>query len=218
MLRTILSLFLTGIFLGSGPCLISCGPFLVSFVAGAKKNYRESLGIWLIFSLTRLFAYLVLGIIAGFFSQEIVYRIYQGNTGLYLLLFGGVFILLIGLVIFWGGNKQLKICRILEERFVKRGIKSTIIFGLVIGFLPCAPLLAVLSYVVLVAGSWHKGLIYSLSFGLGTLISPLIVLVLLASMVPKLFSENAKFMKLFQKICGLIIILLGLELITRVFR
>src|SRR3989338_9489977 len=98
MLRICMSLFLSGIFLGSGPCLISCGPFLVTFIAGAKKGPKESFWIWLVFSSTRLFAYLVLGLLAGLFSQEIVYRMYQGNLGRYLLIFGGAFVLFLGTV------------------------------------------------------------------------------------------------------------------------
>jgi len=218
MLRISLSLFLSGIFLGIGPCLVSCGPFLVTFIAGANKGIKESLRIWLVFSLTKLFAYLVLGLIAGLFSQEVVYRIYQGNLVQYLLVGGGIFVLLIGLAMVFGNNQRIRICRILEERFVKRGIKSTVLFGLLIGFLPCAPLLAILSYIALISGTWYKGFWFSLAFGMGTLISPLIILAMLASLVPKLFSDQAKFFSVFQKVCGLIITLLGFELISRAFR
>jgi sulfite exporter TauE/SafE len=217
MLRICFSLFLSGIFLGSGPCLVSCGPFLVSFISGASKDFKESFRIWSIFSLTRIFAYTVLGFIAGLFSQEVVYRIYQGNFGRYLLIFGGIFLCFIGMVMILGGRKQNRICRVLEEGFIKRGIKSAAIFGLVIGFIPCAPLLAILSYIVLISGSWSKGMLYSFSFGLGTLISPLIILIFLASLVPKML-DKTKFFSIFQKLCGLIIGILGIGLIIKGIR
>jgi uncharacterized protein len=218
MLRICLSLFLTGIFLGSGPCLISCGPFLVSFIAGANKSPKESFWIWLVFSLTRLFAYVVLGLIAGLFSQEIVYRLYRGNFSQYLLFFGGAFVLFLGAVMMLGKMDRLPACRILEEKFIRRGIKSTVLFALVVGFLPCAPLLAILSYVMLIAGSWYKGALYSLAFGLGTLLSPLIILVLLASFIPKLLAQKNRMLGILQKVCGLVIVLLGLELILKGIR
>ncbi|MDP3143729.1 MAG: sulfite exporter TauE/SafE family protein [Candidatus Omnitrophota bacterium] len=214
MLRICVSLFLSGIFLGSGPCLVSCGPFLVSFIAGANKNLKESFRIWLIFSLARIFSYLLLGFIAGVFSQEIVYKIYQSNLGRYLLIAGGVFLLLIGILMMAGGLGRNKFCQALEARFIKKGMKSVAIFGLLIGFLPCAPLLAILSYIALISGSWYKGIWYSLSFGIGTLISPLIILAILASQVSKLLNKT-KFFAVFQKICGLIIFVLGWELIIR---
>jgi len=217
ILRICISLFLSGAFLGSGPCLISCGPFLVSFISGAKKNLKESFWLWLVFSCARVFSYLVLGLIAGIFSQEIIYKLYQNNLGQYLLIAGGAFLLVIGSVMILGVQSSNKVCRLLEEKFIKRGTKSAVLFGLFVGFLPCAPLLAILSYIVLVSGSWYKGLWYSLSFGLGTLVSPLIILVFLASLVPKIL-DKTKFLAVFQKICGLVILLLGLELIIRGIR
>ena len=90
-----------------------------------------------------------------------------------------------------------------------------ITLGLIIGFLPCAPLLAVLSYIGLISFNWRQSVFYSLVFGIGTLISPLILLVLGAGAISKILLNKPKIYHIFRFICGLIIILFGLQLILR---
>lgn len=211
-----LSLFLTGVFLGTGPCLISCGPFLLFFIAGAQKSPREGLLIWLVFSLARLFSYLVLGFSCGLLSQKVIHRFIGGNAGRYIGASAGIFIILVGLSMVLGKSVQRKICRQMETVFVKRSLKSASIFGLFIGFLPCAPLLAVLSYITMISGTWLKGIWYSFAFGMGTLISPLVILALLASLVPKMFSRKEHLLSVFQRACGLMIVFLGVLILIKI--
>ncbi|MDP2938968.1 MAG: sulfite exporter TauE/SafE family protein [Candidatus Omnitrophota bacterium] len=213
MLKVSLSLFLSGLFLGSGPCLVSCGPFLVSFIAGNKKSIRQSLWIWFMFSLSRIFAYLVLGAIAGFLSQEVIHQTYYGIISKYIFLLGGMFVMVIGVLMIFNKNSQLKICNILQEKLLKKETKSITLFGLIIGFLPCAPLLGILTYIVLISANVLKGVFYSLSFGIGTLVSPLIIMVICASFISKLLGSQEKLYTIFQRICGLIILFLGAQLV-----
>ncbi len=212
MLKIGLSLFLTGLFLGAGPCLISCGPFLVSFIAGNKKSFKESLWICLVFSLTRLFAYLVLGVIAGLFSQTVISGIYEKGLARWLFIGAGVFVSVIGLLMIIGKYPQIKICQVLKKSLLSKDTKSIAIFGLIIGFLPCAPLLGILAYVALISKSIARAVFYCFSFGVGTLISPLILMALCASAIAKLVGSQERVFSIFQKICGVIILFLGLQL------
>jgi sulfite exporter TauE/SafE len=92
------------------------------------------------------------------------------------------------------------------------------VLGLIIGLLPCAPLLAVFSYLGLVSRTWWHNLLYSLSFGLGTLLSPLLLLAGLTGLIPRfLQGKKELYYKIFSFISGLIIIFLGLQLAKRAF-
>jgi len=213
MLSIGLSLFLTGLFLGAGPCLVSCGPFLVSFIAGNKKDFKQSLRIWFIFSISRIFAYLVLGLFTGLLSQTLISKVYETILAKYLLIFGGLFVLLIGILMIINKFPQMKLCNCLEENLISKDKISIAIFGLIVGFLPCAPLLGVLTYVALISKSILKAVFYCFSFGLGTLISPLILMVICASYISKLLGSEVRIYNIFQKICAAIIIFLGYQLL-----
>ncbi|MFZ5801178.1 MAG: sulfite exporter TauE/SafE family protein [Candidatus Omnitrophota bacterium] len=211
-----LSLFLSGVFLGAGPCLISCGPFLLFFIAGAQKTLREGLLIWFAFSLARLFSYLLLGLGCGILSQKVVSRFIAGNAGRYFAMAAGVFIVSVGIAMLLGRSTQSRFCRQMETVFIKRGLKSAFAFGILIGLLPCAPLLAVLSYITLISKTWVKGVAYSFAFGLGTMVSPLVIIALLAALVPKIFFRKEHLLSIFSRACGLIIIFLGALILLKV--
>ncbi len=217
MLSIGFSLFLSGLFLGSGPCLISCGPFLVSFIAGNKKDFKQSLWIWLVFSLSRIFAYLILGILVGLFSQAILSSIYQKAILRYLFILAGFFVALIGILMLFDRLPKLKLCESLKKTFIQKSTKSMILFGLLVGFLPCVPLLGILTYVVLISKDVLKSVFYCFSFGLGTLVSPLIIMAVCASFIYKLLGSQERVYYIFSKICAVIILLLGLQLAYKGF-
>ena len=117
-----------------------------------------------------------------------------------------------------GKKKEKGFCAVLCRRFLEKDKKSIIIFGLIIGLIPCAPLLAAFSYMGLISKDWFTSLTYSFFFGLGTLISPLLVLAGLAGVIPRILADKqAVYGRIFNFICGGILVLLGLQLIRRVF-
>lgn len=214
------SLFFAGLMLGSGPCMVSCGPFLISYIAGTGKSVSASLKIYLLFSLARVFAYAMLSL-AVFFLGSFALQNLLGEYSKYIFISAGAFIIFIGVFIALGRGRDLSYARqvkgpwhLLQDNFLRQDFKSVIVAGLSIGFLPCPPLLAMLSYVGLISRSWPGSLLYGLSFGIGTLISPLIILSLFAGLIPRLFSDKTGFfIRVFNFVCGLIIIILGIRLI-----
>jgi sulfite exporter TauE/SafE len=217
MVRILLNLFLSGLLFGSGPCIASCGPILISYIAGTKKNISNSLLVYLLFSLGRVFVYISFSILiysAGVFFTER----FLGNISKYTIGFGGLFIIVIGLFMILGKRLEFKSCRVLEKKFLEEDKKTIITLGLVAGLIPCAPLLAILSYIGLVSKTWMNSLLYSLSFGLGTLLSPLILLVLLAGLIPRwLKDKNSAYNHLFNIFCGIVIVILGVRLLIKAF-
>lgn len=115
------------------------------------------------------------------------------------------------------GNKmESGLCRNLQNKFLERDKKSIMLMGLVMGIAPCAPFLAVLSYVGLIAKTWFQSLLYGLAFGLGTLISPLILLTAFSGLLQRwIGSRQLVFGRVFNALCALIIIFLGLQLIFK---
>ncbi|MFH1640508.1 MAG: sulfite exporter TauE/SafE family protein [Candidatus Omnitrophota bacterium] len=216
MLKICLSIFLWGLFFGSGSCIASCGPILVTYIAGTRKDNKKSLLVYFLFSLARIFTYLGLSLLIYFLGVFATEK-FLGNIFKYVLILGGLFIILIGFLMMLGKNPESKTCGLLKKKFLEQDKKTIIAFGLAIGLIPCAPLLAVLSYIGLVSKGWAVTLLYSFSFGLGTLLSPLILLVMLAGLIPRWLKDKASgYNRIFNFICGLIIVILGVKLLMRV--
>ncbi|MFH1457903.1 MAG: sulfite exporter TauE/SafE family protein [Candidatus Omnitrophota bacterium] len=213
MLNITFSLFLTGLLFGSGPCLATCGPILVSYVVGTCKDIPKGLKDYLLFSLARIFVYLVL-VQAVFFLGSFTLQRILGRYAQYLLILGGIFIAWIGVLMMLGKRPEFKFWQRVHKNIAGRDKQNLIGMGLVVGILPCAPLLAVLSYIGLTSKTWAHSLLYGVSFGLGTFLSPLIALVILAGFIPRvLMSRKAVYERVFSLICGFIIFFFGLRLI-----
>jgi len=203
-IKTLLGLFALGLSFGAGPCLATCGPILVSYVAGTRKNIPAGIRDYLIFSSCRIFVYVILGLLIYSLGRLAV-TAFMASYSRYIFILGGVFIVSIG--IFIATNKKI---------WFKN--KNLVIMGVTIGLLPCAPMIAVLSYIGLVSKSWLQSLFFSFSFGLGTLISPLILIVVIAGFIPKILEKTqALYSKVFGIICGAVIIFLGARLMIRGF-
>jgi len=213
MIKTVISIFVLGLSFGWGPCLASCGPLFLSFTAGTKKDIYKSLGSYFLFSFSRITVYIILGLLVFSFGRFIFDKL--SIFFKIILLIGGSFIVLLGLVMSLGQDFKFGICKLLHRHAIEKDKKSLIIFGLVLGFLPCIPLITVLSYSSLVAKTWLENIIYVFSFGLGTIFSPLIILSILSGFLPRILDGKSIYERIFRIICGLIIILLGIQLIRK---
>lgn len=205
MFKLIIALFLLGLSFGSGPCIASCGPVLISYVAAKRKDLLKSILTYLLFSFARILVYIALGLLiflAGKFTIENV----LGSFAKYIFIFGGFFIFILGFFICIGKNIKIK--------FFQRDKQNIFIIGLIIGLLPCAPLLVVLSYIGLVSKSWLQALLYSVSFGIGTVFSPLLLMVIIVSFFNSIIGNFKEiYCRVFNFLCGLVLMLLGIHLI-----
>jgi len=216
--KIIISLFISGLLFGSGPCIASCGPILISYIVGTRKDLFKSLIAYILFSLTRILVYLILSL-AIFFLGNLAMDRLLGNSFKYILIIGGVFIVSIGLLMILGKKLKWQSCHFLEKNILQYDKKSIVMLGLIMGLLPCAPLLAILSYIGLISKLWLTNLLYSFCFGIGTFLSPLILLTLLAGLFPRwLKDKKVVYERVFSFVGGLVIVFLGLQLIGRAFR
>jgi len=122
----------------------------------------------------------------------------------------GVFVLLIGiLTIISKEPLSSKYCSFLS----KGNLRNASILGLLAGFSPCLPLLGILNYIIIISHSPLEGLIYAFAFGLGTTISPVILLAGLSGKLAGDFSGNRKIKALIKIISSFVLIFLGAKII-----
>jgi sulfite exporter TauE/SafE len=218
MLNYIFVLFLNGIFFGSGPCIASCGPLILSFSIGNKKNFKESLKIWGVFSLSRLFVYIIIGLIAGIFNQVVLEKFYSSWFADILFICAGLVIILMGLTMLFNNKIPHNFCNKIDLNLIKKHKNGAAFLGLMAGFLPCAPLLGILCFIALISKSFIDSIVYSSSFGLGTFFSPLFILFIFAGAIPKALSKRPKVYIIFERLSAIIICYLGLSLIFSVLK
>jgi sulfite exporter TauE/SafE len=206
-----------GITLGWGPCLSFCSPILLPYIAATQTSWLKGLRAAIIFSLSRILAYMVLALIVVSIGRVIINKFYGHTIGISIYLLIGIFISLLGLVLFFGKKfESLQLCKILNIHTSGRGLKSLIILGILIGLAPCIPLFGALSYIAFVSKNLLEGIFLGFCFGIGTLLSPLVIFGLLAGGLPKTLFKNHKIFTIFNRICGLFLFYLGLKLIIKV--
>lgn len=203
-----INLFLIGLTLSFGPCLFFCSPIILPYIAATKKGWIDGLKSVFIFSVGRILAYLVLGILATFLGSAI-HEILAGKTEI-ILRSGGLIISSIGLIIVSGIGAKSSLCPGWCKELAGKGFLGTILLGLVVGFLPCMPLLGVLTYIAVTSRNLLDGLLYALFFGLGVLISPLFLLGPLASALSQLIAKNRILNWVFPRLCGIIMVIIGI--------
>ena len=207
-----LELFLSGLALGTGPCLFFCFPLLIPMVSGTREGWLEGLKATLIFSVSRLFAYVLLGLLTGLTGELLIRFIGQTKFSLYVWILGGLFIMLLGVLILLGEGHRFVPSRLLTGYNIEESLKSLAILGFIVGITPCAPLLGVLTYIALSVESPLVGTYYALSFGLGASITtPLVLAGIVAGGAPSFIFKTPRVHKLFKRSCGLILIILGVK-------
>lgn len=211
-----LSLFFSGLLFGSGPCIASCGPLLVSFIAGTGKSPLKGLYSYVLFSLSRVTAYEILSLLV-FFSGTLGAQNFQASHAKYILILGGGYCVLVGLLMLSGLSKEPHFYSVLKNKLLERGNKSILVMGFIVGLLPCGPLFAVFSYTGLIAKAWPESLVYAFIFGLGTFLSPLIILSVAAGGISRILPKKPLFQRALSGLCGIVIVILGILLFRRAF-
>jgi len=192
----------------------SCGPLLLTYIAGTGRSPREGIAAYTLFSLSRMVAYVVLSagaFVLGNFALEAAVARWQGA----IMTSGGVFIMCLAVLTLMGRDCRgiIKACR---GNLIERDKKSLFTLGLIAGFSPCAPLLGVLSYIAFVSKSFGASLLYGVSFGAGTCLSPLILLAGMAGFISRIGTRaKESYGRILRVLCALVLLALGAQLILR---
>ncbi|KYH39140.1 MAG: Cytochrome c biogenesis protein, transmembrane region [Candidatus Bathyarchaeota archaeon B23] len=209
----LLELFLMGLTLGVGPCSLFCLPLLLPYIAGAREDWLGGLRAALTFSLSRLTAYMLLGLLAGLSGRFIA--LISGGLAPLLWLLGSLLVILLGILILLGGELRPPMLIPLSKLLIEGDLMSMGLLGFIVGITPCAPLLGVLTYITLSASGPLMGALSALCFGLGSaLITPIIALGVAAGLLPRLIFRDRRVYSLFRRVCGALLILLGVRLMA----
>ena len=207
--------FITGITLSWGPCLSFCTPLLLPYIAATQKGWFSGLKATLAFSLARIASYALLSLFSALLGQSLLRTFYESNVRLVIYILASFFILLLGMIILIGKYPRPHICQFLSKQVGSESLKGMVLLGMFVGIMPCMPLLGVLTYIAFTSQNILEGVGLGLIFGLGTLISPLILFGPFASVISSLLFKKPLVYKIFNRICGLILIYLGMGMIIR---
>ena len=201
--------------MGVGPCSLFCLPILIPYVAGTREGWVEGLKATFAFSLSRLSAYTLLGLVAGFSGELLINLLGGTEFSFYIWSIGGLFVSLLGALILLGGELKMASCRLLMRYTIDDSLKSMGLLGFVVGITPCVPLLGILTYIALSVKSPLVGAFYALCFGLGaSVITPITVIGIVAGVAPRLIFKNPRIYEIFKRSCGLLLLLMGARLIA----
>jgi sulfite exporter TauE/SafE len=211
-----IELFVIGITGSFGPCLAFCSPVILPYIAATRHSWREGLRTTLLFLFTRLVAYVLLGLLAGWSGRLLTVWLHQFDYLIFLG--GGIFISFLGLLIIFGKEPGHRLCQTLRRQVVDNSIKGPILLGFTVGILPCLPLLGVLAYIALKTQNIWQGAFYGFAFGVGKFISPLVPFGVLASTLPAGLIKSHKVYLFFTRLCGFILSLIGINLLIASWR
>lgn len=208
--KEIIKFFIAGITLGSGPCLLICLPILLPYITAKGTDLKTGLKLTIIFSLSRLISYSLLGLLSVLAFKAVSSIL--GPQGEWIKFIAGIFIVIIGLTYFIGKIPHIS-CRFLHKYLIDKSNWNMFILGLLIGFSPCPPLVAILTYLACMAKDVFWGFIGGFSFGLGTFISPLIPAGAAAGLFSYNIKQSPRIFLIIRIICSLVLIYFGIRLI-----
>ncbi len=214
LIATLGALFVTGLTVGVGSCMLACAPVVALYVAGTTDGWRAGLRATLVFSLARLSAYTLLGAIAGGIGMGLVSHLREEVFVSWVQLGAAAFVVLLGLLIAVGHHPHVHLCQYLSRHTVQNSTLSMALLGFLIGIAPyCAPFLGILTYIAFALRDIPLGALCGLAFGLGAaLITPLLVVGPAAGILPRVF-KTPILLQIFRRASGVILLLFGMRLV-----
>ena len=213
----LLKMFAAGMAMGNGPCLFFCAPVVLPCIAGMPgieedaSRWKTGLKLAVVFSLSRLFSYSVLGLMSVVLYRFVFETL--GAYGRYLNWILGVLVVLLGTVYLISSGRGIfghgTFCGLWDTKISGSSVPSMVIFGMLVGFSPCPPLLGSLTYIAATAGDPTGGLLLGFSFGLGTLLSPLILLGMLTGFMVDKIKRSGRSLLIIRAISAAVLIYFG---------
>ncbi len=168
-----------GLTMGLTACTVTCLPFMGTWVLGRGGSVRGALRDTGLFLLGRLFAYSLLGALAGALGGWLAHA-----------LDSGIGHAAIGLASITAGAWLLLPARRQACATMRRAATMPpVLLGFSLSLTPCAPLAALLAACA-VSGGGIEGMGYGLSFGLGAALTPLLLLLPLLGLFGDKLREN----------------------------
>jgi len=203
-----IKLIIAGFVMGWGPCLTYTAPLLLPYIGATKRTWQGGLQTGIAFSIGRLLALAILGgLVTVAFSRINQFFPPQRSGWLYGIV--SLFMIVMGVLIVLGKGFRMPF----GNKLLNRGTEGMFLFGFLMGVAPCVPYVAILTYIACVAeNDVLAGVWYATVFALGTAIAP-IVLATFMGFIPGKVLKSSKFFKIFQGVCGVVLIIFGFQLL-----
>jgi sulfite exporter TauE/SafE len=199
----------------AGPCLLSCSPVLITYVAGSGKRLAGVLKDIFVFLSGRLSAYIILGAVAGA-SGALLKTLSGPAAAAFFRPLGGAVAVFFGIIVLF--DKGYPSCECVTPRQKAFNYGGLFALGFAVGMMPCAPLVALLFEIALMSRGAFDGAAYASSFGIGTFLSGMAVVGATAGIltwVPARMLKSREGIFTFRIICAGLLILTGIILILR---
>ncbi|NLF88700.1 sulfite exporter TauE/SafE family protein [Candidatus Bathyarchaeota archaeon] len=210
-----LSAFVGGLAFGLAYCTASCLPVVAGYIAGVGSGFKQSVKITAIFNGGRILAYTIIGAVVGVFGELLRFFVSESAITpfqIYSSLAFGVVTIAIGAMLMWkirkpsGCECKPSDAAVTAGRIKRYGVDfGAFTLGFTRGLIICTPLILLLSTsltLVDAAGS----IAVALLFGVGTSISPILIL---GGVTGWLLNKAPLFRKWISIAGGLILIFLG---------
>jgi sulfite exporter TauE/SafE len=120
----------------------------------------------------------------------------------------------VGILVILGKGLKLQV----GTGLLQKSNYSMAVFGFLIGIAPCAPYIAILTYIACSAEhSILTGVLYAALFAAGTAGAPIVLGAFMGLVSEKVY-RSKRLRRVFQLICGGVLILFGARLIYLIFR
>jgi sulfite exporter TauE/SafE len=203
-----IKLIFAGFAMGWGPCLTYTAPLLMPYIGATATTWHDGLKVGVAFSIGRLLALAILGgLVTVVFSR--INQLFPPQRSGWLYGIVSLFMIVMGISIILGKGFKMPI----GDKVLKRGIENMLLFGLFMGVAPCVPYVAILTYIACIAeNDILSGMWYATVFALGTSVAPIAIGTFMG-FVPGKVLKSIKLLKIFQTMCGIVLILFGFQLL-----
>ena len=202
-----------GLLYGLTFCASACLPYIVSYIAGIGAGFKKGVIVTTIYNAGRIVAYAIIGTVVGLVSATISEDFFSGYQQYSAIAFSAITIF-IGATILM--KKQGTPCDCKQQTPDRFGISKitnrfdlkAFFMGFTRGFILCPPLIALLVYAA--TFSQINSTIMAVLFGLGTALSPLLIL---GGATGWLLNKAPLFSKWLSRIGGIALVVMGLSVL-----
>ncbi|MEJ2126689.1 MAG: sulfite exporter TauE/SafE family protein [Candidatus Bathyarchaeota archaeon] len=202
-----------GLLYGLTFCASSCLPYIISYIAGIGAGFKQGVIVTTIYNAGRIVAYAIIGTIVGLLSAVVSEDFFSSYQQYSAVAFSAITVL-IGATILM--KKQNSSCDCKEQKPDRFGIAKltdrfdlrAFFMGFSRGFILCPPLIALLVFAA--TFGQINPTVMAVLFGLGTAISPLLIL---GGATGWLLKKAPMFTKWLSKIGGIALVLMGLSVL-----
>ena len=220
MIGTTLISCITGGFsigLGCGTCCSpAIGVFLSTYIVSHSQNMKKAFVTFFSFFFGKILSVISLCILSSYLGNKFIFK--DGHIGSVDLskVMSITFIVLGSFLIlkhFYTKRNNQESCKSCSGNCgvnLKSKEWPPLIIGIAYGLTPCAPLILIVGYASTI--SMTNAVLLGICFSLASIISPMIVVVLLAGLISNnLYEELPKYIDLFKLMCYMVLIFIGIK-------